>query len=334
MSTPIAFRIGQLSVSTGLITRLGLLVALIVLFAVLNPTFVSPRNLYALLQSFALLGLVALGLSLTMIAGEFDLSVGSMVAVGGLLTLIIGGQGLLPGLAAAIACGLAVGLFNATMVRWLKVSSLVVTLGMMMTLSGVAFWLAGGKVISTNQFDPGFMLDGRVLEVFSPRSLITLLIFLLVGLMMRFTLTGRDIRATGSKRAVAEASGAKVGRALTVAFVTSSCSAALAGSLLSMSLASAAATTASSIMLQAVSAAIVGGVALSGGSGSVFGVLLGSFVLAVMNNGLSLIGTGATGILFANGLVLMAVVLFDGRLGRWVTKQLSAARPSIPALRD
>lgn len=306
----------RLLTSKDILIPLGLLVVLMLALSLLSPVFLTPRNLYALLQSFALLGLVALGLSLSMIAGEFDLSVGSMVAVGGLLTLLTSGDNLVLGLAVACAFGLAVGAANALVVLWLNVSSLVVTVGTMMVLSGFAFWLAGGRVISTDNFDPGFWLDDTVLGVLSPRSLITLAAFLCIGLMMSFTIAGRDIRVTGSRRLMATASGARVGVSLLLVFMISGLCAALAGGLLSMSLASASATTASSILLQAVSAAIVGGVALAGGAGGPLGVLLGTLVLVTMNNGLSLLGMSSAGIAFANGLVLLVVVLVDGRLGQ------------------
>ncbi|TPJ33116.1 ABC transporter permease [Mesorhizobium sp. B2-8-3] len=313
-------------ISGATLLRLVLLAALVAAFAIWNPAFISGRNLYALMQSFALLGMVALGLSLTMIAGEFDLSVGSMVAVGGLITLVIGAGNLVHGMFAALAFAVLVGLVNAFVISRFKVSSLVVSVGSMMALSGFAFWLAGGKVISTDNFDLGMALDDPLLTVLSWRSVVTLAAFLLVGLFMHYTLMGRDIRVVGSKPQVAAASGARVGRSLVIVFVLSAATAALAGSLLSMSLASAAATTGSTLMLQAVSAAIVGGVALSGGSGTPAHVLLGSLILTVMNNGLSLIGMGATGILFANGLVLMGIVLLDGQLGAWMSERLAMSR--------
>ncbi len=312
--------------STAAMLRLALLIGLIVIFAAWNPTFVNPRNIYALLQSFALLGMVAVGLSLTMIAGEFDLGVGSMVAVSGLLTLVVGRDDLLVGMCAALVFAIGVGVVNAFIITRFNVSSLVVTVGSMMALSGFAFWLAGGKVISTDNFDVGFALDNPILAIFSWRSLITFAGFLGAGLFLRFTLVGRDVRVTGSKRQVAVASGANVDLSLYVVFVASAFCAALAGSELSMSLASAAATTGGDLMLQAVSAAIVGGVALSGGAGTPANVLIGSLILTVMNNGLSLIGMGATGILFANGIVLMGIVLLDGQLGAWMSERFSALR--------
>ncbi|TPJ74581.1 ABC transporter permease, partial [Mesorhizobium sp. B2-7-1] len=192
-------------ISGATLLRLVLLAALAAAFAIWNPAFISGRNLYALMQSFALLGMVALGLSLTMIAGEFDLSVGSMVAVGGLITLVIGAGNLVHGMLAALAFAVLVGLVNAIVVSRFKVSSLVVSVGSMMALSGFAFWLAGGKVISTDNFDPGMALDDPLLTVLSWRSLVTLAAFLLVGLFMHYTLMGRDIRVVGSKPQVAAA---------------------------------------------------------------------------------------------------------------------------------
>jgi ribose/xylose/arabinose/galactoside ABC-type transport system permease subunit len=319
------------SPSRGVLLRTGLLLGLSVLFGVGNPVFLSVGNAYALLQSVALLGLVTLGLAITMIAGEFDLAVGSMLAVAGLVTITLLGQGVIVAVAASIAIAIAVGVGNGVVVRWLGVSSLVVTVGMMMFLSGLAFQIAGGKVITTDNFDPGFALDQPILSVLSLRSLITFAAFGICALLMRFTLIGRDIRAVGSLRAVAEASGANVTVALIAAFCSSAVCSAFAGSLLSMSLASASATTGGGIMLQAVSAAIVGGVSLTGGTGSIGGVLVGAFILGVLNNGLSLIGAGSTGILFANGLVLLLVVLADGKAGELLRRVTNSSFQGIPS---
>lgn len=318
-----------LGLSLAFSLRLGLLAAIAIVFAVSEPSFLQLRNLYAIMQTFALLGLVAVGLYLTMLAGEFDLSSGAMVAVAGLITLLAGQESLLVGLGWALAFGVLVGGANAGLMVGLRVSSLVVTLGMMMTLNGLAYWLAGGRVISTDQFDLGFWLDEPVLRVFSPRSLITLAAFAAVALMLTFTRVGRDIRATGSKRDVAGASGASVGIALLAAFVLSSVCASAAGGLLALSLASASATTGGTLMLQAVSAAIVGGVSLAGGSGKPSGVLLGTLILAALNNGLSLAGFGATGVLLSNGLVLLLVVLADGGLGTLVKERLRPRRVPV-----
>jgi ribose/xylose/arabinose/galactoside ABC-type transport system permease subunit len=318
-----------LGISMPMILRIGLLVLIIASFAIIDPSFVRARNIFAITQTFALLGLVALGLYLTMLAGEFDLSSGAMVAVAGLITLLAGQDNLLTGLVCALAFGLAVGLINAGLMTYLRVSSLVVTLGVMMTLNGLAYWLAGGRVISTDQFDLGFWLDDPHFSVISIRCLITVAAYVLIAAALCFSRVGRDTRAIGSKREVAGASGASVGIALAFAFGFSSVSAAAAGGLLSLSLASASATTGSTLMLQAVSAAIVGGVSLAGGSGKPSGVLVGTLILATLNNGLSLVGLGAAAVLLSNGFVLLLVVLLDGQLGTFIREHFSS--PKVPA---
>jgi ribose/xylose/arabinose/galactoside ABC-type transport system permease subunit len=326
MSTPAPRRRAFLTGRVGGLLRLGLLAAIVVFFAAIDPDFLRPQNIYALFQSFALLGLLTLGLSLTMIAGEFDLSVGSMVAVAGLITVKTGDANILVGVALAAAFGLLVGLANAAIFAWLKVSSLVVTVGTMMTLSGLAFLLAGGRVISMSNYDAGALLDNPILSVFSLRSLITVAAFIVAFGLMRLTRVGRDIVATGSKRTVATASGARVGVSLVIVFCLSGFCAAVAGSLLSISLATASATMGANLMLQGASAAIIGGVALSGGVGGPLGVLTGVLILTALNNGLSLLGTNAPGILFANGLVLLVVVLLDGRLASEIMEGLRERR--------
>lgn len=302
-----------LSVSTA--SRGALLVAILLVFSIASPEFLRLQNVYALFQASALLGLVALGLTLTMIAGEFDLSVGAMVAASGIITLKLADHGVGMAILSAVAFGIAVGLVNAVITASMRISSLVVTVGTMMALSGFASWLADGKAVTIDNFVPSEVLDDPVAAIFSLRSLVTLGLFIGLAAMIRSTRAGRDIIATGSYRAVAAASGVRLGLSLGLVFTISAACAALAGSLLSLSLATATPTMGGSLLLQAVSAAILGGVALSGGVGRPMGALLGTLILAALNNGLGVLGTSTAGILLANGVVLLLVVLIEGRAG-------------------
>ena len=311
---------------TSLLIRAGLLVGILGVFSVLSPNFINGYNVYALMQTFALLGMVTLGLSLTMIAGEFDLSVGSMVAVAGLITLKLGGSSMIVGTLCAVGFGVIIGLVNAAISSWLRVSSLVVTVGTMMTLSGLAYWIGGGQVVSTDNIDAGMFLDDPIFGIFSVRSLLAFAAFALVFCLMRFTRGGRDIVAIGSRRQVAAAAGARLGISLAIVFVISAGLSALAGSLIAISLTTASPELGANLMLQAASAAIIGGVALSGGVGGPVGVMIGVFILATLNNGLSAMGANASAVLFANGLVLLAVVILDGRLARALIERLREHR--------
>ncbi|CAB3691348.1 ABC transporter permease [Paraburkholderia rhynchosiae] len=295
--------------------RLVLLVGMPVIFGLCVDHYFSQANLYAIFQAFAFLGIIALGLSVTMIAGEFDLSIAAISTVAGLITVKFGGDSAMLGILYAIIFGVVVGIANAALLPWLGVSSLVTTVGSMMFLTGVGYWIAGGRVLSYANLDVSDFLDQNVGAIFSPRSLITIVCFVVVSLFLRYTTLGRDIYASGGHRKAAIQSGARVGKALTVGFVVSGGLSALGGGLLSLSLATASATMGSNILLQAASAAIVGGVALGGGIGSPLGVAMGVLILTVLNNGLGLLNATSTQILLVNGLLLLIVVLLDGRLG-------------------
>lgn len=306
--------------------RALLLVVMVACFTALNADFLSPGNLYALGQMFALLGLVTLGLALTMIAGEFDLSVGTLVAVGGLVMVKLGEQSPAAGLLCALAFGAMVGLFNGMLTWRLNVSSLVTTLGVMVLLRGLAVWIEGGEGVSFLHEQLTDFIDTRWLVVLSPRSLVTLACFAAVALALRGTRIGRDIVATGSRRKAAVMSGARVPTALLAVFIASGVFSALAGALLSVSLGRAASHFGANLLLQAATAAILGGVALSGGVGRPLGIALGVLVLAVLNNGLSLVGAGTPTILLLNGAVLLAAVLVDGTPGVWLRERMRPQR--------
>jgi ribose/xylose/arabinose/galactoside ABC-type transport system permease subunit len=308
-----SFRLHQRrSLLPRLLARLLLLGVVVLVFAVTTSGFLNTRNLFALGQNFALLGLVTLALSMPMLVGEFDLSVEPLVAVSGLIAVKVGTGSAALGVGVAVALGTAIGLINGLLVVVLRLSSLVITLGAMLLLNGIAFWLAGGRVITYTNFEVGEALDRRILTVLSVRSLVTVAAFVFAMLVLRCTLVGRDVYASGSDRAAARNAGARTDLAVVFAFGWSSTLTALAGALLSMSLATASATLGAGLLLTAVSAAIIGGVALSGGIGTPLGVATGVLILAVLNNGLSLAGASSAVILLVNGLVLMAVVVAQG----------------------
>jgi ribose/xylose/arabinose/galactoside ABC-type transport system permease subunit len=288
--------------------RIALLIALLLYFSANRAGFLDTGNLFSLMQAFALLGLVAFGLSVTMIAGEFDLSVGAMVAVAGIIAIKAGGSGAAAGLAVAVAFGLGVGILNGLLTVGLGVSSLVVTVGTQIMLMGLAYGLAGGQTVSYENFQVAADVDQAIATIFSPRSLVAIAGGVLIWLLLRFTRMGRDIVATGSSREAAAAAGARTRLAVVVSFAISGTFAALAGGLLAFSLLSAAPTTGSDLLLQAVSAAILGGIALAGGIGGMPGVAVGALTLTALNNGLSYIGASDAAISISNGLLLLAVV--------------------------
>ncbi len=317
------------SLTPSFLLRSALLLVIVVTFSLTNSNFLSLGNMYALGQSFALLGLITLGLALTMIAGEFDLSVGAVVAVAGLVMVKTGEAQPLLGIGLAVGVGVLIGLANGALTLMLSVSSLVTTLGVMILLRGVAVWIEGGQVVTYANFDASDFLDQKLVGFLSPRSLVTIAGLIAVAGLLRLTRVGRDIYATGSKRKAAVMSGARVQLSIVIVFALSGGFAALVGALMSISLATASSQFGANLLLQAATAAILGGVALSGGVGTPGGIAAGVLVLSVLNNGLSLVGAGSPTILLLNGAVLLLVVLIDGDLPAIVRRvvQRNRAQP-------
>ena len=300
--------------SPDLIFRVGLPTAIALIFFSLEPAFLLPGNIYALTQLWSIIALVTLGLAITMICAEFDLSVGAVVALSGLIMIKTGEDSTALGLSLAVLAGVAVGFFNGFAVVLLRVPSLLLTLGTMILVGGIALWVEGGEVVYYSNYDASDALDTNILGIFSMRSLITIAVFAIFTVLLRYSRIGRDIYATGSHRQAALMGGARVELSIVVSFVTSGALAGLAGALTSISLATASARFGDNILIQAATAAIVGGVSLSGGVGRPIYIALGGFTMVLLNNGLSMIGASSAAVLLANGAVLLIVVISEGTL--------------------
>lgn len=316
-------------IETRWIVRFALLAGLLVYFSFAGRAFLSTGNVFTIMETFALLGMVAIGMAVTMIAGEFDLSIGAMVSTAGIVALEVGQSSVLVGVAGALAFGLAIGLLNGALVAYLRMHSMVVTVASLIVVAGIGAEITDGRGAILENFELSASLTTPVLDVLSDRSIITIAVFVVVGWVLWTTRLGRDIVAVGSDRRAAAAAGVRSPHALLCAFAFSGCAGALAGSLLAYSLASAQPefSGGGQILLQGATAAIIGGVALTGGRGSVRGVAFGTLTLAILNNGLSSAGASGAAISLANGGMLLLIVFLDAqataldrRLGRFVPR--------------
>lgn len=313
----------------------SLAVLAFIAFTVTNPAFINPGNLYSLLQSFAVLALVATGLAIVMIAGEFDLSIAGSIPLAALIAVKVGEAAGVPlGVAAAIAVAVGVGVLNGWLTAHYSVPSLAVTVGTLVLTIGLGFAVAGGKIVTLTDFEPGLWLDQAIAETISPRALIFVVLVVAAGWLMAKTWSGVKIRAVGSDRQRSSASGLPVTRVLILAFVVSGLFAGVAGALQGLTLASGAPGSDEATLLQAVTAAIIGGVALTGGKGSIAGVAAGAMLLAVVGNGLSLQGTSTAIIQLINGGILLLIVVIDRPLNRIVNKSventMAASKHPVP----
>ncbi|MEE3850941.1 ABC transporter permease [Gordonia sp. LSe1-13] len=305
------------------------LLALIVAIAV-TPGYTNPGNIFALVQSFSTLALVAGGLAVVMIAGEFDLSIAGVMPLAGLITVKVGqSAGIAVGIIVALIVAASVGVLNGYLTWRFAVPSLAVTVGTLVMTTGLGYWVTGGDVVTMPNYQFGLWLDSPVGGIFSPRSLVALVLIAAVMLVMSRTWFGMTVRAVGSDINRARFSGLPTGRAMVTVFIMSAVLAGVAGSLQALSLAAGQPGSNLNFLLQTVTAAIIGGVALSGGKGRLSGVVAGALLLAVLGNAMSYHGAPTAAVQLVSGVILLAILLLDVPLDRLVGRALEQVSTKI-----
>jgi ribose/xylose/arabinose/galactoside ABC-type transport system permease subunit len=273
--------------------------------------FFTVSTAFSVLQQFAIIGPIALGLGLSMIIREIDLSVGGMLSLSGCVAVLTGARYPELGVALAVLVGLVWGLLQGTIMVWLRLGSIGVTLGGLLTLGGLAYVVTGNLSISYPRMDVALAVNSPVLHVFSLRSLIALAVFLVAAFFMARTRVGRDVYATGSDSRAAMVAGVRTSAILVGVFACSGMLAALAGALLSYSLAAAGGVALTDALVPAIAAAIIGGVSLTGGKGTPIGIVGGVLVLCLLSAGLNAVGTPPAVQDVVTGGVLFLVAIAD-----------------------
>ncbi|MFI6324116.1 ABC transporter permease [Nonomuraea sp. NPDC050556] len=295
---------------------LAVLAVLLVLIALANPYFLQPAGFLAFVKRAAPLVILAAGQYFVIVSGEFDLSVGSLVTVEVVVAarLIDGDEAATwPVLALLIVLGLAVGLVNGVITTKLKVPSFITTLGMMLVLSGAVFLWTGGA--------PRGALS-QAFRVFGRDTLWAVLVVAAVGvaaiLLMRADF-GKTLIATGDNERASALSGVRTDRVRIIAFVLSGLAAAVAGILLG-GFAGVSAQVGQGLEFSAITAVVLGGVALGGGRGSVVAAMAGAFTLEALFTLLNLYGISGALEFTVQGVIIIAAVAAGAvRLPRLLT---------------
>lgn len=291
--------------------------------------FFSIGTAFSVMQLFATLGLVALGLGLSMLVREFDLSVAGAVSLAGCIAVMTGVAHPWLGLACGLAAGISSGALQGLIMTRLRLNSVGVTLGGLLTLQGIAYVLTENRTITYPNLPVALSLNAPIVELLSVRSVVVLAVFLAAAAMMAWTHIGRDVVATGSDRRAAMMAGLKTDRVVIGVFTASGAFAALAGVLLSYSLGAASPVALSDVLAPAAAAAIVGGVSVVGGRGHPLGIAAGVLTLSVLRSGLSAIGVSPHVHEIVTGSILLGIAILDGpdlarRLVAW---RLDRAEP-------
>jgi ribose/xylose/arabinose/galactoside ABC-type transport system permease subunit len=298
---------------------LAVMIAALVLLPVVTHYTVRTANVYDIFQNFASYGLVALALGVTMIAGEFDLSVSSMYLLGGMVAVLTGAGSPVLGILAALGTAIIVGVIQGTLIAGFRLNSMPVTLGGYLVVLGITYILGHNKSVFYANYTVGLRIDKPVLQIFSIRSLVALGIFVVTALVLRYVRVGRDIRAIGGDRRAARVAGVPVDRLLVTVFVLSALGAALPGALLSYSLATASPTNIGfDVLTFSATAALIGGVSLSGGKGSPVGIAAGVLSLSVLEEILAILGSpDYVSSLITGGLLVVVTIVWAPELTQW-----------------
>lgn len=305
---------------------LGVLIVICVIFAVIEPAFVSTRNLFNVLRQVSIYGLLAVGMTFVILTRGIDLSVGSLLALSGLVAAAVykGGTGLLTagtagqaegyGLWAAIGAAIGVGLLGGFLqglaITQLKVPPFIVTLGGLTAFRGAALLFSGGQPISTFTDEYKFWGQGMIGPV--PVPVIIFLGFAaLAFIILRYTRYGRHVYAIGGNPEAARLSGLNVNAITLSVYVITGFFAGLSGFLLSSRLNSAEQVAGVGYELTVIAGVVIGGTSLFGGEGGIFGTVIGILLIGVLSNGLTLMNVSPYWQQIVVGLIIVFAVYLD-----------------------
>jgi ribose/xylose/arabinose/galactoside ABC-type transport system permease subunit len=298
------------------------LLILCIALALAAPGFLTPENLLNVLRNVSMQGVIAFGMTMVIIAGEIDLSVGSAVAFSGCLTAYVTqvltgpAAGLSPSVAVPLAMGvtLVVGLLLGTFTGFMRtryqVPSFITTLALLTGLMGAAELITNGFPINSFPDWYNFFGGGYVVGIPFP-AIIFLLVFGCIHTLMNYTAFGRSVYAVGGNAEAARLSGINVTFVKTAVLACTAMLAALSGILQSAEIMAGTPTTAKGWELDVIAAVIIGGTSLMGGSGRIWGTMIGIVFLGIMINGMTLLNISEYWQHVVRGVLILAAVLLN-----------------------
>ncbi len=296
--------------------RIYILFIFVFLFMTLfAPRFFNVFNLTTIMRTMAMNATVAIGFTLILIIGQIDFTIGTVITFSGIIGLslkeYLGFAGSVP---VAIFAGGVVGLINGLLVAKAKINSFIVTLGMMTILQGAIYTMTGGNTISLSTDDAFAVSDwlsNMILPLITPRILITLVLVTAASIFLNKTRTGRNFYMLGGNAHTAWLAGINTDKYTIAAFIFSGVMAAVGGVFFAMESAAATLNMGTSSLMYVISAAIIGGTAMSGGKGGVVKTFVAILMLDVLYNGIILFGLGNEVKIFIAGFILASVVMYE-----------------------
>ena len=308
---------------------IAVIVALILevaIFGILSPYFFTMNNLLTILQYCALTGLVALPYTLLMISGNFDMSMGSQVALVSCVVATIchdntigWGTVLLSILAAMIIGGIC-GYLNSVFILKVGLPPFIATMAMMQALRGVAYLLTNGSSIMVTSKVFGIL--GRKKTFGIPNTVYILVVFIIIfAFIAKYTVFGRRAYTIGGNKTAARLSGINVHRNVTILYIINSAMCGLVGMLYTSQLGAAIPSSNANFAFDVISAVVLGGCAMDGGKGTMAGTIMGVLILAILDNGVRMLNVSSHWQLVCSGVVLLIAVSLDSLKQKRIDKK-------------
>lgn len=318
--TKLAAKMGDMS---SLLTVICALLVEIILFSLLNKNFVKLSNFMSIGLYAAIVGCISCSVTFVNISGMIDISVGSQIAVVGMVAALVSssGQSWAVTVLAALGAGVLCGATNGFFITVLKLNAFITSIATMQTFRGLAFLLSDGMSITISDAAYKFIGRGYVLGV--PMSLwIMALSYIIFHLISKYTVFGRNVYLIGGNPQASFLSGIKVSGMRFKIYLLNGLMAGISGVLLSAQTGAGIPAAAANYNMTALSAVILGGAALTGGKGTIFGTFLGSMVLAVLQNGMTMNSIGSYWQDIVIGLVLILSISIDAIKGGSLKRKL------------
>jgi ribose/xylose/arabinose/galactoside ABC-type transport system permease subunit len=299
-----------------------ILVLLIVIMSVTTRGFLTLNNLLNILRNMSLQGCIAFGMTMVIIAGEIDLSIGSTVAITGVIIGLTTGklsalgvmgmeQAVILGIILSLLVAILSGLFNGWLLTRFKMPSFIITLAMMNVLYGIAAIISNGFPVTSLPKWYNVFGAGRIFNVIPVPAIVLLLVFAVNYAIMNYTKFGRAVYATGGNAEAARLSGINVNKVKIIVMIVVQFCSALSGILVSSQVMSGAFSFGKGWEMTAISSVIIGGASLSGGLGSVSRTLVGLIFLGVIINGMTLLNVNEYAQYVVRGMLILIAVLIN-----------------------
>ena len=297
-------------------STLAILVLLVLILSVTTPSFRTVGNMINILKQVSMIGIISCGMTLVVISGCLDLSVGSVFSLLNVIIISLQGRSNILAITVAFSVAILIGLFNGIIITAFDMNSIIVTLGSLSLIGGLALLYTGGAIIH-GVSDTWFSVIGKDRVFGIP---IHVLVFLFIAVLYQILLTGtslgKKIRYVGVNPEAARIAGIRTGTIRTLTFIISSLSVAVAAIIYSSRMATGSPVTGVGYEFSAITALVVGGISLRGGSGSILGTIIGVLILAVIVNALTLYNVPFALQNIVKGFLIIVAIIADIRARR------------------